>query len=201
MEQRTDEWFAARLGKITASRIGDVMAKPTTAAYRKYLVQLVTERLTGARVEAFTNAAMDWGTETEPQARAAYGFAHEAVVETGFVDHPTVPMSGASPDGLVSTDRLVEFKCPNSHTHVETLLSQKIPPKHQLQMLWQMDCTGRHGGCDYVSFDPRLPVDLNMSVVRFDYDPARAAEVRDAVTAFEAEVSSRVNLLRSRRAA
>lgn len=201
MEQGTDEWFAARLGKITASRIGDVMAKPTTARYKKYQTQLITERLTGEKVDSFTSDAMVWGTETEPQARAAYSFMHSPVTETGFHDHPSIPMSGASPDGLVLEDKLVEFKCPNSHTHVENLLSQKISTDHQLQMLWQMECTGRHGGCDYVSFDPRMPTDLNMGVVHFPYDADRAEQVRNAVQAFEAEVTARIEKLKNRRAA
>ena len=133
MDQRTDEWFAARLGKVTASRVADVIAKTKTgpsASRENYATQLVLERLTNKQAESYTNSAMQWGTETEPMARQAYELKRGLFVnETGFVDHPTIEMCGASPDGLVGADGLIEIKCPNSATHMETILTQKVPPE------------------------------------------------------------------------
>jgi len=126
-EQRTDEWFAQRLGKVTASRVADVMAKTKTgysASRENYMAQLVVERLTQTKAESFTNAAMQWGTDQEPFARAAYEAAQGVMVEeVGFMSHPDIEMAGASPDGLVGDDGLLEIKCPNTATHIETLLS------------------------------------------------------------------------------
>ena len=153
IEQRTDEWFAARLGKVTASRVADVMAKTKTgysASRDNYMAQLVVERITGERAESFTNAAMQWGTDQEPFARAAYEAAKDVMVEEeGFVPHPTIQMAGASPDGLVNDDGLVEIKCPNTATQIETLLTGAIPSKYVAQMQFQMACTGR-AWCDFV---------------------------------------------------
>ena len=134
MEQRTDEWFAARLGKVTASKVADVIAK-TKSGYstsrENYMTQLICERLTGKKQESFSNAAMDWGTETEPYARAAYEASKNVLVdEVGIIDHPFLPMCAASPDGLVSDDGMVEIKCPNTATHFDTLLAGKMPTKY-----------------------------------------------------------------------
>ena len=137
-EQRTTEWFQARLGKVTASRVADVIAKTKTgysASRENYMAQLVVERLTNTQAESFTNAAMQWGTDQEPFARAAYELKMGVMVdETGLVDHPTIPMAGASPDGLVGEDGLVEIKCPNTATHIDTLLTQTVPAKYNTQM-------------------------------------------------------------------
>ena len=159
MEQRSDAWFAARLGKATASRISDIMARTKTgysASRANYMAQLVVERLTNRKEESYTNAAMQWGTETEPLARSAYEVAKDVLVqEVGFIDHPEINMSGASPDGLVGDDGMVEIKCPGTATHIETLLNDTVDGKYQYQMLWQMRCAGRKW-CDFVSFDPTL---------------------------------------------
>lgn len=187
-DQRTDEWFAARLGKVTASRVADVMMKPTTAGYQNYRAQLVCERLTGNPTELFVSTAMQHGTDTEPQARAFYeletGFD---VLETGFVDHPTLAMTGASPDGLVGIDGLVEIKCPQPATHIGTLTGAAIDRKYMLQMHWQMVCTGR-GWCDFVSFCPSLPLEMQMHRQRVDLDAETAADLTAAVTAFLTDV-------------
>lgn len=201
MDQRTDEWFAARLGKVTASKIADVMAKTKTgygAGRANYAAQLVTERLTGTKADSFTNAAMQWGTDCEPRARAAYEFTTGlTVVETGFVDHPAVAMSGASPDGLVGDDGLVEIKCPNSATHIATLQGGGIDRKYLLQMQWQMACTGRQW-CDFASYDPRLPLEMQLHVERVARDDALIAEIEAEVTAFLTEVQSTVADLEAR---
>lgn len=201
MDQRTDEWFAARLGKVTASCIGKVMARTKTgygADRGNYLAQLVTERLTGTPTDGFSNAAMQWGTDTEPQARAAYSFiVGSDVVEIGFVPHPTIAMSGASPDGLIADDGLVEIKCPNSATHITTLRGGGIDRKYLLQMQWQMACTER-AWCDFASFDPRLPLEMQLHVERVDRDVDLIAEIENEVTAFLAEVDATVADLRAR---
>lgn len=201
MDQRTDEWFAARLGKVTASCIGKVMARTKTgygADRGNYLAQLVTERLTGTPTDGFSNAAMQWGTDTEPQARAAYSFiVGSDVVEIGFVPHPTIAMSGASPDGLIADDGLVEIKCPNSATHITTLRGGGIDRKYLLQMQWQIACTGR-AWCDFASFDPRLPLEMQLHVERVDRDADLIAEIENEVTAFLAEVDATVADLRAR---
>ena len=173
IDQGTDEWFAMRLGKVTASRAADVLAKTKTgysATRDNYMAQLVCERLTGEKGENFTNAAMQHGTETEPLARAAYeAFKDVLVDEVGFVPHPSIIMAGASPDGLVGDDGLLEIKCPNTATHIETLLSQTVPGKYNTQMQFQMACTNREW-CDFVSFDNRLPQELQLFVKRVPRD-------------------------------
>ena len=202
MDQRTDEWFEARLGKVTASCIAKVMAKlkdgKPGADRTNYAAQLITERLTGCRVESFTNGAMQWGTETEPQARSAYEFLHGVTVEeTGFVDHPRIAMAGASPDGLVGSDGLIEIKCPNTATHLATLEGAPIERKYQLQMQWQMVCCDRQW-CDFASFDPRLPLTMQLHVQRVARDDALLAKIEAEVTAFLSEIDARVADLRAR---
>ena len=199
MEQRSDEWFAARLGKVTASRVADVIAKTKTgpsASRENYATQLVLERLTNKQAESYTNAAMQWGTDTEPMARQAYELKRGLFVnETGFVDHPTIEMSGASPDGLVGTDGLIEVKCPNSATHMETMLTQKVPAKYIPQMMWQMACTGRNW-CDFVSYDPRFPENLQIFIERVEYDPTYVRMLELEITQFLDEVTKKVEILR-----
>lgn len=198
MEQRTDEWFAARCGKVTASRIADVCAKTKTgwgASRANYMAQLIAERLTGTAVESFTNAAMQWGTEQEPNARAAYEFLTDnTVTEIGFVDNLVIPMSGASPDGLVGDDGLVEIKCPNTATHIDTLLSGKIDAKYIKQMQWQMACTGRDW-CDFVSYDPRLPTHMQLWVKRVNRDDKQIDEIETIVADFLKEITDKVDRL------
>ena len=158
IEQGTDAWFQARLGKATGSRIADIVAKTKTGystSRENYMAQLICERMTGKVAESYSNSAMQWGTETEPLARAAYEVKTGLTVnQIGFVDHPSILMTGASPDGLVGDSGMIEIKCPNTATHIETLLSGKVPTKYLTQMTWQMCCTGRHW-TDFVSYDPR----------------------------------------------
>lgn len=201
MGQQSEEWFAARLGKVTASRVADVIARTKSgpsASRANYMAELVAERLTGARGETFTNAAMQWGTDNEAEARMAYEFRTDATVEqVGFILHPTIDMAGASPDGLVLTDGLVEIKCPNTATHIETLLTGSIPGKYETQMLWQMACTGR-SWCDFASFDPRLPEEMRLFVKRFDRDDKRIAEMEEQVREFLFELDTTVRRLSER---
>lgn len=202
MDQRTPEWFSERAGKVTASKIASVMAKLRNgepgADRKNYMAQLVTERLTGLPVETFSNAAMQWGTDTEPQARAMYELERGVtVLEEGFVRHPAIENTGASPDGLVGEDGLVEIKCPNTATHIETLRGAGIDRKYILQMHWQMICCERQW-CDFVSFDPRLPIEMQMHVERVERDPALCAEIEAEVAAFLKELDETVADLRAR---
>ena len=200
IEQGSPEWFAMRCGKVTASRIADIMATTKTgpsASRQNYLAQLVAERLTGTVQESYTNGAMQWGTETEPLARARYEVKYGVMVDQiDFVDHPHIPMSGASPDGLIDEDGLIEIKCPNTATHINTLLTGKVENKYMLQMYWQMACTGRMW-CDFVSFDPRLPEEMSMFVTRVNQDAEKLAEIVKAVTAFLDDVDSTIQKLRA----
>ncbi|MDE3771554.1 YqaJ viral recombinase family protein [Sinorhizobium meliloti] len=197
--QGTAEWHSLRLGKVTASRVADVIAKTKTgysASRANYAAQLVTERLTGLPTEGFTNAAMQWGTDMEPEARAAYEFYRaEEVEQIAFVPHPTIGDAGASPDGQVGPDGLVEIKCPNTATHIETLIGRAVPSKHVTQMQWQMACTGRKW-CDFVSFDPRMPESMRFFCQRVHRDDAMIAELEREVIIFLNEVRAKVAELR-----
>lgn len=201
MDQRSDDWFTARLGKVTASKIADVMATTKTgpsAGRKNYMAQLLTERLTGRKADSYSNAAMQWGTDTEPQARAMYELETGCdVVEVGFIDHPVIAMSGASPDGLVGEDGLVEIKCPNTATHIETLRGAAIDKKYVLQTQWQMACTGRQW-CDFVSFDPRLPSAMQLYVARVERDATLIAAMESEVAGFLAEINKAEEELRAK---
>lgn len=204
MVQGSEAWFQARLAKVTASRIADVIAKTKTgpsASRANYLAELVCERLTGERAEGFQSAEMRWGNEQEPFARASYEFLRDvSVQEVGFVDHPRIPMSGASPDGLVGHDGLIEIKCPNTSTHIAFLTGGAIPAKYVTQMQWQMACTGR-AWCDFVSFDPRMPAELRTKIERVQRDPATIVSLEGEVRAFLAELDATVERLRAMGAA
>lgn len=198
VEQGSDEWKTLRLGKATASRMADICATTKTgwgASRANYAAQLIAERLTGVVAESYTNGAMEWGVATEAEARAVYSFFLGVTVETvDFVSHPTIEMSGASPDGLVGSDGLVEIKCPNTATHIDTLLKGKIPEKYLLQMTWQMACTGRRW-CDFVSYDPRMPENLRLFTKRVQRDDALVADLESKVSEFLAEVHAKTVML------
>lgn len=193
--QGSQEWLAARVGKVSASRIADLTAK-TKSGYStsraNYAAELVAERLTGVKSEKFTSAAMAHGTEQEPVARAMYEFMTNAVVaEVGLVLHPSIDLACASPDGLVGDEGLVEIKCPLTSTHIETLLGGSIDGKYMKQMQWQMACTGRQW-CDFVSFDPRMPADMQLLVRRVPRDGVCIVELEREVVRFLAEVDTSI---------
>jgi len=198
--QGSDEWKALRLGKVTASRVADVVARTKTgygAGRANYMAQLIAERLTGTVAEAYTNAAMIHGTETEPEARAAYEFYQGVTVqEVAFVPHPKIDQAGASPDGLIGADGLVEIKCPNTATHLETLLGQAVPAKYETQMQFQMACTGRKW-CDFVSYDPRMPENMRLFIKRLPRDDKRIAELETEIAAFLLEMAVKLSELNS----
>ena len=195
MDQGSDQWFAARIGKVTASRVADILAKTKSgysASRDNYMAQLVCERLTGQREDFFTSAAMQHGTDTEPLARAAYESLKDVLVdEVGFVPHPSIIMAGASPDGLVGDDGLLEIKCPNTATHIETLLSQTVPSKYNTQMQFQMACTGR-SWCDFVSFDNRLPAELQLFVKRVPRDNMYIRLMEEEIVKFLNELDIKI---------
>lgn len=201
MIQGSPEWFAIRCGKVTASKVADVMARTKTgwgASRANYAAQLVAERLTGKCAEGYSNKEMQWGTETEPQARDAYSFiANVDVAQIAFVTHPTLPDCGASPDGLVGGDGLLEIKCPNTATHIDTLLGESLPNKYILQMQWQMACTGRQW-CDFVSFDPRMPESMQIYIERVKRDEEQIKTLEKEITSFLVEIASKVHALQAR---
>lgn len=200
MIQGSDEWKNVRCGLVTASRVADVIAKTKTgwgASRANYLAELIAERLTGIPADSYTNAAMQWGVDHEVEARDAYQFYAEADVEQiAFVTHPTLAQTGASPDGLVGEEGLVEIKCPNTATHIETLLGQSIPSKYVTQMQWQMACTGRQW-CDFASFDPRMPEALRLFVRRLGRDDELIASLESSVLGFLVEVDAKLATLRA----
>lgn len=194
IDQRTDEWHAARLGKVTASKIADVMASGRAGApsvtRANYLAQLLCERLTGRPTDGYTSHEMQHGIDSEPLAINAYEMHADVIVTPiGFVDHPSIAMSGASPDGLVGDDGLIEVKCPNSATHLATLKGADIDGKYMKQMQWQMACTGRKW-CDFVSFDPRMPDHMQLYVRRVERDLEMIAAINSAVTTFLVELEA-----------
>ena len=203
--QGSDAWQNARCGKLTASRLADVLAKTKTgysASRTSYMTQLVLERITQTKAESYSNAAMQWGIDQEPFARAAYeSHTGKMVEEVGFMPHPNIAMSGASPDGLVDDDGMVEIKCPSSSTALEVWLTHSqggnpVDAKYFAQMQWQMRCTDR-SWCDYVVFDPRMPAKAQLFIYRVerDADWLKVAEVE--VLKFLAEVDAKVTALKS----
>lgn len=202
IQQGTDSWHQLRLGKVTASRIADIVRKgkggAVSASRARYAGELIAERLTGQPTVGFKSADMEWGNETEALACDAYAFYRDAdLIEVAFVPHPTIGDTGASPDRLVGDDGLLEIKSPATHTHIATLQGAPIDPDYLTQMMWQMACTGR-AWCDFASFDPRLPEAMRLHVRRVHRDDARIAELETEVIAFLAEVRATVDSLRSK---
>lgn len=187
MIQGSQEWHESRIGMVTASRISDVVAGGRGATRAAYMNEIITTMLTGVQ-DDYTNPYMEWGIEHEPKARQLYELLHGVEVEeVGFIKHPSIERTGASPDGLVGDDGMVEIKCPASKTHSQFLIDQKINRKYQLQMLWQMECTGRKW-CDFVSYDPRFPAELQLSVKRVEFDEVEALQTREKVVSFVEEM-------------
>ena len=198
--QGSDAWKQLRAGKVTASRVKDIVATTKTGYSTnrdKYMTQLLLERLTNTVAESYSNDAMGWGVEQEPFARAAYEAAKSVMVDqVAFVNHPTIEMAGASPDGLVNDDGLVELKCPMSHTHLESLLGG-LDDQYKTQVNWQMACTGRKW-TDLCSFDPRFPAELQLVIKRFERDDAYIATLEKEVIKFLAELDDKLNKVKSR---
>ncbi len=195
MEQGSAEWLLARVGMITASRMNDVMAKIKSgeAATRKgYRTELAVERISGLPAERFVSGPMKWGIENEPFAKAAYSIATGFEVEdVGFIAHPSIIRSGASPDGLVGINGGVEAKSPNTATHIEWAIAGKVPPEHRLQMQFCMDCTERDWW-DFVSYDPRMPEEQQLFIRRLYRDESIIKEIREEIVKLDGEIESTV---------
>lgn len=200
--QGSPEWLQSRVGIITASRIADVIAKTKTGesiSRANYRAQLVAERMTGLAQESFCNDAMRWGNEQEPYARIAYELAKGVMVEeVAMIKHPTIERAGASPDGCVDTNGLVEIKCPNTATHIGYLIDNKPPAKYIPQMAWQLICTGREW-CDFVSFDPRMSEPEQFFCVRYTPEMEYLTMLELEVKKFDDEIESIINKLINRR--
>ncbi len=204
MEQRTTEWYEARLGKLTASRaasafdvykIGAKKGTPTETA-KKLILEMAYERTTGNRIETPLTLPMRWGVEHEDEARNAY--IHQTgneVTQVGFIDHNEIDMFGASPDGLVGADGLIEIKCPSELMHLQRIEAGIVPPEYQTQMLVQLACTGRKW-CDYVDYDPRNTL-IPLFVVRFEPSEEELKETEQKAIAFLELVDAKVAELKA----
>jgi len=203
IEQRTDEWFQQRLGKVTASRISDVIAKTKTGvstSRQNYLIQLVSERLTGKKGDSFVNQAMLDGIEREGLARELYMQTRGvSVTEVGFFDHPIIKNSGASPDGAVNAEEdgkyagLIEIKCPIETTHTNTLMSKSVPSKYIPQIQWQMASVSPNvKWCDFISYNPNFPDTMQLFVARVERDNDYIAELEAEVIKFLDEVDQTI---------
>jgi hypothetical protein len=198
-EQGSEEWKAKRLGKVTASRIDAVTAQgrggAPSATRASYMADLIVERLTGNPTEGFCSLDMQRGNEIEPEARDAYAFYNGVTPELiDFVDHPSIAMSGASPDSYIGDDGLLELKCPKSSTHMATLLGKNIDGGYLKQMYWQMACTGR-SWCDFASYDPRMPEHLRLFVKRVHRDDKIIQKLEDDVLEFLLELETKHDAL------
>jgi len=199
VEQGSPEWFQMRLGKVTASRVADILAKTKTgpsASRQNYLIELAIQRTTGIIQESYSNSSMEWGVQNEGNARVLYEVTtNNFVDQVAFIDHPSIKWFGCSPDGLVSDRGLLEIKCPNSATHWEYFKSKKPPQKYFIQMQAQIAVTNKDW-CDFVSFDPRMPDRSQLLVVRVDRDDAFIAEMEAEIKKFLDEVEVEVNLMK-----
>lgn len=198
VDQGSEAWRQIRCGKVTASRVADVIAKTKSGwgtSRANYMAQLISEQLTGTVAESFTSSAMQWGTQVEPDARAAYEFrADNDVNKIGFIVHPVIDMSGASPDGLIGESGMLEIKCPLTATHIDTLSNQKVPGKYITQMQWQMACSGR-AWCDFCSYDPRMPESMQLFVKRVPRDDVYIASLESDVRVFFCELDAKISAL------
>lgn len=198
-DQRTAEWFARRCAKVTASRVADVLARTKTgysASRASYMADLVVEALTGKPKEGFQSAAMQRGIDIEPLARERYSIKTGHLVEQiDFVDHPTIANAGASPDGLIGNDMIVEFKAPETHTHFEYIETKIIPTRYYAQIQFQLACTGRQKA-DFVSFDDRVPENLQLLIIPVNRDTNYIAAMETEVVKFLEERDAKVKFLR-----
>ena len=190
-----------RIGRVTASRIADMLAKTKSgwsASRDNYMAELITERLTGKRAAGYVNAAMQWGLDTEAEAKAAYSFYADAnISDLGFVRHPEIVMAGATPDGGIGQTGLIELKCPLTATHLKTLRGAEVDGSYIKQMQFQMACTGRQW-CDFVSYDPRLPEHLRLFVKRVKRDPEAIKEIEEQAVIFLEEIDKAITDLNKR---
>ncbi|WP_074380606.1 lambda exonuclease family protein [Bartonella doshiae] len=207
MEQRTAEWFQARLGKVTASNVYNIISKTAkglpTSKYEDYKIKLMTERLTGETSQSYTTSAMQWGIEHEDDALKEYAFIYDTeVTRCGFIQHPTMEMAGASPDGFVGEDGLVEIKCPQSANHLRFFMDGNIKPEYIAQIQFQMACTGRKW-CHFISYNPNFvgrSTRLRMKIKRILRDEKHIEEINKAVETFLAEIDQDMKQILARAA-
>ena len=205
IEYGTAEWFEARIGRVSASRVWEATARGAKgqwlAVRGDYLTELAVERLTGIPTSHFVTPAMQWGIEKEPDARSAYEYLCDAeVLPVGFRQHPEIHQSGATPDGAVTGQKILcEFKCPTSETHIETILTKEIDPKYRAQMAWQLACFPEYEAVDYGTFDPRMPPELRLWVFRFTREAHAKyiAQLEAGVREFLDELDDMVSKLRA----
>lgn len=199
LEQGSPEWLAIRMGKVTASRLADMLAQTKSgwgASRANYMAELVAERLTGKSPDRFQSGAMAYGSATEDAARQHYAFKHAAIIEqVAFVEHPHIEYAGCSPDGFVGDDGGVETKCPNIATHIATLKGKSLPGNYYKQIMWNMACTGREWW-DYVSFCPDLPPEMRSFEQRVYRNEAVIREFEAEVRSFLAEVEAEIQTLK-----
>lgn len=198
VEQGSEEWLQSRVGSLGASKVHEAIARTKSgwgASRANCMATLIAERLTSTKADTFTNAAMQWGTEHEPDARAAYEFQRDVdVTEVGLYRHSTIAGTHASPDGIVGEEGLIEIKAPNTATHIQTLLTGKIPDKYIVQMQWQMICTDRQW-TDHISYDPRMPPEMRLWIKRVERDDDRIAKLEADVSEFLQEMETKLNQL------
>jgi putative phage-type endonuclease len=200
--QGSAEWLQARAGKITASRIADVLAVLKKggegADRRNYRFELLAERLTGRAEEHYISKDMEYGTEWEPYARTAYELERGAMVDTlGFALHPTLDYAGASPDGLVGLDGMIEIKCPRATTHLKWMLAGAVPEEHEPQLSFGMLCCERQW-CDFISYCPDMPDGLKLFIVRVERNDERLAQIEQEVIRFNGELKAILDTLTPR---
>jgi putative phage-type endonuclease len=201
--QGTPEWVRKRIGKVTASRMKDVCNRLKNggfgAEYYGYVKELALERITDRACDHFVTRAMQDGIDREPAARATYELVTgREVTLSDFVQHPMLPFSGASPDGLVVDDGQIEIKCPTSLTHLDTLANEKMPDEHWPQVQWGMACTGR-SWCDFVSYDPRFSAPgMQIYIQRVERDDTLIEKLREAVVEINDRADALVRFLSSR---
>lgn len=199
IDQGTEGWRRARCGMVTASRIGDVLARTASGDYgagrKNYMAELMVERMTGIPTDGFTSREMQWGTDHEPDARFQYEMRFASVETVGLIVHPRFDFSAGSPDGLVGTDGGIEIKCPNTATHIETFTTRKVPEKYRAQCQWNMACTGR-AWWDFVSYDPRMRDDrLSFCRIRIARDDKWIADTEREVGQFDADIHTHLAAL------
>lgn len=196
IEQGSQDWLNLRAGVVTASNFSAVISKGQMR--KTYMMKLAAERLTGQLGDNFTNSAMEWGTEHEPQARANYEFeTFNSVEEVTFVK--VSDWVGVSPDGLIGDDGMLEIKCPNTNTHIETVIANKMPTKHKPQVQGQLWAAQRQW-CDFVSFDPRLPTN-QLFITRVERDEKYINELKQAIDTFVNELQEVVARFSNKEAA
>ena len=188
--QGSEAWFIEKLGKASSTGISNIMAKGKGLSRKSYMYALLGQRVTGKYKEFGKSRSIDWGTENEGLARAIYELeTGHTVTQVGFINHPTIPMCGVSPDGLVLEDGSLEIKCLDTANHLLFWKEKIIPLDYQYEMTWQMCCTGRRW-CDYVNYDPRvLEESKKMIIKRFEYAESLACDITEAVVQFLSELN------------